>query len=235
MPKQEFPVIRYFFCILFCLGAAACSWMDVFVIDDGEGASSSSGGGAVSSSSALAQGAQIFDTLEHGGYRYPMARIGDQVWLAKNMNGVPEAGSSWCYAERSSNCDLYGRLYDFEAAAAVCPEGWRLPTQGDWNALLNFVNEATGQDAAGIHLKAGSLWRGQDGLDRFGFSALPGGFRSEGGDFTMLQERAYWWSSEKDAENAYYRNLSDNSDFLLSGYFAKGRGYSVRCIKKPAL
>jgi uncharacterized protein (TIGR02145 family) len=203
---------------------------DALIIEDGKEDSPSSSSAPASSSSAT-QGIWIIDTLKHEGFSYPMAKIGEQVWLAQNMKATPSVGESWCYGGHSSNCDLYGKLYDFEAASSVCPSGWHLPTHKDWNELLDFVNKSTGMDAAGLYLKANRLWLEKEGLDRFGFSALPGGFRTEGGDFTMLQERAYWWSEAKDAENAYFRSLQNDSDMLTSGYSAQGRGFSVRCVK----
>jgi uncharacterized protein (TIGR02145 family) len=221
LPLLLFPLL-----LAVCGGVSSCSWMDALGDEDGSLSSSSAQG----VSSSAAQGVWIIDTLELAGDRYPMAKIGEQVWLAKNLNATPGAGKSWCYGGMAGYCERYGRLYDFEAASSACPAGWRLPTQDDWNLLLDFVNDATGEDMAGKYLKASDLWSNDVGLDRFGFAALPGGFRQERGEFTALQERGYWWSESKDTENAYYRSLTGTSDLLSSGYEGKGRGFSVRCV-----
>jgi len=32
--------------------------------------------------------------------------------------------SSWCYGNKDFNCDKYGRLYKWDTAREVCPNGW---------------------------------------------------------------------------------------------------------------
>lgn len=57
----------------------------------------------------------------------------------------------------------------------VCPKGWHLPDTTEWQSLFSAVG---GKTAAGKMLKSTSGWNSNgEGLDAFGFSALPAGYR----------------------------------------------------------
>lgn len=53
--------------------------------------------------------------------------------MAENLNYNSE--NSFCYDELKSNCDKYGRLYIWEIAKNVCPDGWHLPSDREWKIL----------------------------------------------------------------------------------------------------
>jgi len=151
---------------------------------------------------------------------YELVRIGGQTWMAENLNY--NASGSKCYSNLESNCDTYGRLYDWSTAKTVCPSGWHLPSQAEWDVL--------GNDAK--RLKATSGWGSGNGTDDYGFSALPGGYGFSAGSFTTAGNNGYWWSaSEYNSNDAYYRYMSYNYDYAnwVSSY--KYNLYSVRCLQ----
>ncbi|MDR2581782.1 MAG: fibrobacter succinogenes major paralogous domain-containing protein [Fibromonadaceae bacterium] len=173
-------------------------------------------------------------SISHGSLRdsrdgktYKTVKIGSQTWMAENLNF--EANGSACYDNNSSNCDAYGRLYNWAAALTVCPPGWHLPTDAEWTALTNHVG---GASVAGIKLKAVSGWNsGGNGTDDFGFSALPGGSGC-GSSFSIVGNYGYWWSAtEHDAGFAWHRGMSnDFSDVYRSSNYESFL-LSVRCLR----
>jgi uncharacterized protein (TIGR02145 family) len=162
------------------------------------------------------------------GQIYKTVEIGEQVWMAENLNYNVPGEESWCYDDDPANCGTYGRLYTWDAAMAACPAGWKLPTSADWTTLENFVGSST----AGTRLKAGPPdW---DGTDNHGFSALPSGHRFTDA-FRYLGSSGYWWTAtERVAGGAYAREINAGDEGLYGyGYLYEeyGYGFSVRCLR----
>jgi len=139
------------------------------------------------------------DTRDGQSYKY--VKIGSQTWMAENLNY--KTGSSWCYYNNASNCQKYGRLYDWQTARSACPGGWHLPSDQEWSTLVQKVDSAT----SGFKLKANSnLWSTNTGTNLYDFSVLPAGRRSFDETFDGLGYYAYFWSSSENAAfSAWYR------------------------------
>ena len=170
---------------------------------------------------------------------YRTVKIGDQEWMAENMN-YNITKYSHCFNDSPDYCEKYGRLYKWDETSDVCPSGWRLPTKGE---LENLINTVGGEETAGDSLKTKTGWKtysaGGDlsakgvGEDSFGFSALPGGFRTYNGDVWYSDEDAvaYFCSSTTvdNGEGSYYMvlNWAHSNAGIISGQYA----CSVRCLK----
>ena len=96
-------------------------------------------------------------SIEFDDYTYSVVEIGDQCWFAENLrttvyadgSAIPEVtgNSAWTglstgarcdYNNNTENGDTYGRLYNWYAvdnASGLCPNGWHVPTDGEWTAL----------------------------------------------------------------------------------------------------
>lgn len=154
---------------------------------------------------------------------YIIVKIGNQVWMAENFAYKPHSGNYWAYR----NVAEYGYLYDWQTARNVCPTGWHLPSDAEWTQLTDFVGSNPG-----TKLKAKSGWsNNSNGTDDYGFSALPGGFRSSG-LFGSVGSYGYWWSStERDATNAWRRYMGYDLGYVDRSTINKSYGYSVRCVR----
>lgn len=194
------------------------------------------------------------------GKTYRMVKIGDQTWMAQNLNYKGEGKDTigYCYGNNSANCNKYGRLYTWatamgstedkcgdgkncdisERARGICPEGWHLPSNNEWQTLLEHAD----RDAK--KLKSTEGWsNGGNGTDDYDFTALPGGY-AEQGDVASLPDNyfkdegayAIFWSStqvdDEDHTQAYRPYLKDDnkvSEIDDNNY--KGLGFSIRCLK----
>jgi len=185
------------------------------------------------------------------GIVYKTTTIGGQVWMAENLNyfdieGAPSAiKNDWCYWDKPENCESAGRLYTWKVAQRVCPEGWRLPTNEDWTALLTAVGADTLNPIAwkGANvLKSKSGWENAgSGTDDFGFTALPAGrkFSTRVQDgFTNHGCSAYMWSAtEPDISAgadtlAFSLELNCSNENAIVNTMKKADGLSVRCVKE---
>ena len=165
------------------------------------------------------------------GKSYRTVKIGEQLWMVDNLNYKTD--DSYCLDDDLFNCNKYGRLYTWNEAIEVCPDGWRLPLRTDFEAL---VATAGGPSVAARKLKATFGWDEDNGTDEFGFMALPSGLRFADGsyyDLTGKNGEAYFWSSiEFDGNSAYDMQMSKNVNNVIINLFSdKEMGLSVRCIK----
>ena len=165
---------------------------------------------------------------------YKTVTIGEQIWMAENMSY--EMSNSSCYNDTTEYCEKYGRLYTWDTVG-ICPEGWHLPDNTEWEALFTAVG---GQSIAGTMLKSQSGWIDNsngsgNGTDSFGFTALPAGYRGdeyEEYNFHGDGEYTFFWSASEFTEgDPYYMNLY----FSLWGAYLElspgGYRMSVRCVK----
>jgi uncharacterized protein (TIGR02145 family) len=212
--------------------------------EQGSSSSSSSEDSSSSSSSLCNDGERLHFGVcksefidERDGKKYVYVTIGEQTWMAENLNydGSPSSSSiGYCYENEPDNCGTYGRLYNWDTAKDVCPQeqGWSLPDNEDWGSLVQVAGD---MPSAGKKLKANStLWNTDTGTDDYGFSALPGGSREEN-NFKDAGIFGNWWTATTGTENsdAYHWYMSHNNDAAYkAASYPKTSGFSVRCIKK---
>lgn len=189
------------------------------------------------------------------GRTYKIVKIGEQWWMAENLNFVTE--QSRCYDQSDSSCVKLGRLYlrgeAMDSAGVyslsskgcgiayenvgcspiypvhgICPAGWHLPDKTEWNILISAVG---GSSVAGLMLKSASGWNsGENGADAYAFSVLPSGANDDGSGF------ATFWTSV-DGQSIRDLMFLDGSNFAYINIrgWNNGRGYidwnPIRCVK----
>lgn len=185
---------------------------------------------------------------DKSGNIYPTVQIGDQCWMAKNLNagqfvrstvsGIDHSNLSdngiiekYCLNNDPINCELYGGLYDWdeamgysqtEGAQGICPDGWHIPTEQDWKDLNSYYKYGD----AGAQLKVGGS---------SGFDAYFAGDRHAQGEFYSFGASGFFWQSSSYIylyyNEGYIREVAACNGLLAKNHFNKKTGISVRCIK----
>ena len=176
------------------------------------------------------------DSVEIDGRQYRTVAIEKQIWMAENLD--VETENSFCYNDSVENCIKYGRLYTWDEATTLCPSGWHLPDTTEWHSLFYAI--ATSR-TAGHYLKSSNGWgideygQSENGLDTYGFSVLPGGYKNPDDlnhiFYAMAGRHAYFWSSTiVSYSNACNVDFYGSNGILMSSY-SKSTAQSVRCIR----
>jgi len=172
-------------------------------------------------------------TDNRDGEVYKTIQIGEQDWMAENLNYTSESDRA-IFSNSSMLSDVFGKLYCWEIAIEVCPDGWHLPSDEEWETLAAYLG---GEDVAGSKMKAVSkYWNSlnEESSNESGFSALPGGYLEDPDDTTypFMGEMGFFWSTrEKSGSSAWFRYVKYDGNLLKAGNGDKIFGMSVRCLR----
>lgn len=193
-------------------------------------------------------------SLVYQGKTYNTVLIGSQCWFKDNLNvGTQidedvEASNDtrfekYCYNDQVLNCDRYGGLYHWQEAMnyiqvhsnqGICPDGWHIPTQAEFQVLIDLVNEdgnalkteGIGEEPFGI------------GTNTSGFTGLLGGSYdayatiNDAGESQGIGDFGAWWTSTMITETeAQYLGISGRSENIHWGFRTIDWGKSIRCLK----
>lgn len=119
-----------------------------------------------------------------------------------------------------------------ERTQGICPKGWHIPSNREWIdlfAALGVVVNGSNTSGDGRAIKSPLNYWKNEGSNVIGnnvarFAAVPGGlrnFNNDGGAYTTIsgingrptgfvdiQQRAWWWTSSKEATNTYWYSNS---------------------------
>ncbi len=202
------------------------------------------------------------------GNRYATVRIGHQCWMAENLRTTEgmEYDSDYFYPDRDEdNVDVYGLLYTFDAATqndnintqGICPKGWRIPSDDDWDIMTKYVFDQTQyrcgtcdqweQETPCIAkaLASQTGWRSSTNscvpgglggsITKTGFNAMPAGYYQNWitSKYHYFGEYACFWTSTNDPTAAYYYQLSYDKDNIvrdLNRNTSFTLAASIRCV-----
>ena len=199
---------------------------------------------------------------------YATIQIGSQCWMQENMNigemiegSINQSNNSviekYCYNNDSSDCDLYGGLYQWneamngtttEGAQGICPDGWHIPTDAEWTELTDYINSNISYRCDGTNnyiaksLASNYGWipdtatcavgNNQSTNNATGFNGLPAGYRHyTDGAFINRRSNAYFWLSSPSGADAHLRRLGYYSPEVIPYTNERAVGFSVRCLK----
>jgi uncharacterized protein (TIGR02145 family) len=161
---------------------------------------------------------------------YKTIQIGTQIWMAENLRYKIPNGS-FAFDNDESIAERFGRLYDWKTAIAACPFGWHLPTNPEWDLLVDFLG---GANIAGSKMKSAIGWESANeiAVNSSGFSALGAGYRHDDGTFGSIGANANFWSGTLvESELVWGRNLIYSSAKVNPRKYSSTNYYSVRCVK----
>jgi uncharacterized protein (TIGR02145 family) len=185
----------------------------------------------------------------HQGKFYNTVKIGDQCWMAENLDvglmidSLQNAADNdtmekYCYRNDPANCSLYGGLYQWSEAMqyvatprtrGMCPAGWHIPTLAEFQTLSSSL----GGDGNAVKAE-GQGAGGGAGTNSSGFSALLAGYRDGSNDsFIYLGSFTHFWSSTEGGEaSAFVLGLSSGAELIFLNYDTdETYGFSVRCLE----
>ena len=113
----------------------------------------------------------------------------------------------------------------------ICPEGWRLPNNEDWDQLFSTLG---GHKIAGEKMKEPSqMWDPYYSIlrDNTGFDAVPAGSYTEKGLQDYGLQTYFWCADNFSRTEAWCCILYDYKNDGYSYLDYKCYGHSVRCVK----
>ncbi len=188
--------------------------------------------------------------VDADGNVYHTVKIGTQVWMVENLkttkfndggtiplvtdntawSNLSTPGYCWYDNNQAMYGNTYGALYNQMTVATgkLAPNGWHVATDAEWSTLTTYLG---GESVAGGKLKESGTahWSStNEGTNETGFTALPGGIRSNvDGIFLFKGTGGNWWSG---TNNYSWIMYSQFSKITRSSNISQG-GLSVRCVK----
>jgi len=197
--------------------------------------------------------------------KYGTVQIGSDCWMKRNLNygkmvlsnisttvhsdmfnnNIPEK-----YAANNDSLQLnpYGGLYEWDelmnynrinGAQGLCPQGWHVSTDEEWQRLIKtaggqLISNSAGRGGNALKLIGEGMGAGM-GTDVVGFSARHAGDRDGFGIFNGLHLRSIFWTSTPVNQNqAYHYTLWSTNDTIQRLALGSNTGFSCRCVKNNA-
>ena len=184
------------------------------------------------------------------GKKYKTIVFNGQTWMAENLNFADSSiypllkGNSLCYHEKESECELFGRLYNREAAMnnskcafgsycdldngpvqGICPDGWHVMSTSEASDMVGYV----GSSNANKIMSANGWGTGVHGTNTYGLSFIAPGGRN-GGKYECKGGYGYYWTYIA-STGQYYLFIKGVDGSMTTTYSTYQELYlPVRCI-----
>jgi len=187
-----------------------------------------------------------YSTFEKGSFTdprdnktYETIEFNGKTWFTQNLNY--QGGNGICFEENAAYCDEFGTMYTWNEALNVCPTGWHLASDQEWQDLELYLGmDPEDVDDFGsartrvfdLGLMAGE-WSGMNIIGG-GYYSPDGGFIA--GKYGSLNDWGYadgqWTSDEYNVEKAIWRVMGTGW-YSTVGRYADNKDFKayVRCVK----
>lgn len=206
--------------------------------------------------------------MDIDGNTYKVIMSEEGVWMAENLKttrfndgkAIPQnknkvAWEAWSsvkspmYGWHSSDPkyrETYGAMYNWHAVGTgkLCPKGWHVPTEKEWNDLMDYAgsSQKSGDNPSKLKESGTTHWKSPNkgAANAIHFNALPAGevsyFNTDEEPGTMTT----WWTSSEDLNdvssepktspaNALIIGLSYDFQSKTVGTYQKESALPVRC------
>jgi uncharacterized protein (TIGR02145 family) len=158
-------------------------------------------------------------TDKRDGQEYKWVKLGNQIWMAQNLDY--KSNYSWYSYDDTSNHKIYGLYYNINEAKNVCPIGWHLPSDGEWE-ILEVKAGMSKSDAD--H----DRWRG----------AIASDFIHGGStefdilfNYSQKQNQSQFWTSTNIDKPTYTRLFKEGESRICKNLLESAHDCYVRCLK----
>ena len=193
-------------------------------------------------------GGDLFDIRD--GKIYRTFAVGNRCWMAQNLNRgnllnpSSQAQTDNCITEKyclpgDPGCMQYGGLYQWDelmaysnaaAGQGICPPAWHVPTETEWQQLVNAVT--AGFVVPGDGVAAGFL---KDPFLSQGFHALADGiyYLNNSWSYTAspLTVSMFWTSDPGNFTTSLARGMNNMNASVSRYESSRENAFPVRCIK----
>ena len=178
---------------------------------------------------ACQQEEQVLIDIE--GNTYPIKNYDGTIWMLENLKVKKDQSGKdikfYFPNDDPVNEADFALLYDYAIACQVCPKGWELPSNADWEKLWSTQP----QPLAGA-FKDGNHWANEQNTNDSGFMVRPAGYANQGEFDNFFGARSIFWSKTDNSEHIWTFIFEKGKNTIRSAEQHPTYAFSVRCIKR---
>jgi len=172
----------------------------------------------------------VFD--DRDGKLYPWILLGKDRWFRTDLEFDPELEG--VYAGPAGG--LYYTWQYIEDSTAMCPSGYSVPNERQWNDLETYTGKSADVLVDSVYWDLENPLINTDTLqfgDPYGLAMQPGGFRDSSAQWQDVGIKAYYWSADEFNDTlAWDRNFSLEENVFGDSERPKSSALKIRCVRR---
>jgi len=172
---------------------------------------------------------QYGKVVDEQGYSYRSIRLGNQTWLADNLN-MWLNDEAICFMNNAQYCQRFGKLYTWFGAQEACKRlgpDWRLPSLEDWENLCLIYDPEGHLDQGSFKVFGALLKGGKSGFETRG----AGYYTPEGGFMGVYYDAGFWTSTAANPIEAYEIFFLGREKRTFKAIAEQNYRLSCRCVR----